>query len=60
MGFEHKRITSLRQAAMQDSLVAVKMSALSNPLSILFGTRSKVQGRLHTLSALIPQQEIFN
>lgn len=42
---------------MQDSLVAVKMSALSNPLSILLGTRSKVHGRLQTLSALTPQKK---
>ena len=42
--------TSLRQAAKQDSLVAVKIRALSRPLSILLGTRSNVHGRLHTFS----------
>lgn len=49
--FKCKRRTSLRQAARQDSLVAVKIKALSRPLSILLGTRSNVQGRLHTFSA---------
>jgi hypothetical protein len=49
--------TSLRQAARQDSLVAVKMSTLSRPRSILFGTFSKVHGRLQTFSNYFPNKK---
>ena len=45
---------------MQDSLVAVKIRALSNPLSILLGTRSKVHGRLHTLSGKKEKKEFHS
>ena len=44
-------ITSFKQEARHASLVAVKMWALSRSGSILLGTRSKVHGRLQTLSA---------
>lgn len=45
--------TSFRHAARQASLVEVKIRALSWPWIIEFGTRSKFQGLLQTLSGKI-------
>jgi hypothetical protein len=43
-------VTSFRHAARHASFVDVKISALSCPWIIAFGTLSKFHGLLHTLS----------
>ena len=49
-------ITSFKQAARHASLVEVKMRALSCPRIIEFGTLSKFQGLLQTLSEKIKKK----